>query len=42
MGRIVEKLPVDSKVLDDVVESALCRGDIIQVCRRMVLTVRFR
>lgn len=30
MRRIVEKLPVDSSVLDDTIESGLCKGDIIQ------------
>lgn len=31
MKRIDEKLPVDTSVLDDTIESGLCRGDIIQV-----------
>lgn len=31
MRRIDEKLPVDASVLDDTIESGLCRGDIIQV-----------
>jgi hypothetical protein len=31
MTRITQKLPVDSTVLDDTIESSLCRGEIIQV-----------
>lgn len=33
MKRIDEKLPLDMSVLDDTIESGLCRGDIIQVSR---------
>lgn len=33
LARIVEKLPVDPSVLDDTIESNLCKGNIIQVCR---------
>jgi nuclear pore complex protein Nup85 len=31
LARIVEKLPVDPSVLDDTIESNLCKGNIIQV-----------
>lgn len=35
MSRIAEKLPVDASVLDDAIESGLCKGDIIQVRRAL-------
>lgn len=35
MRRIDDKLPVDTSVLDDTIESGLCRGDIIQVSNDM-------
>lgn len=36
MSRILEKLSVDASVLDDSIESSLCKGNIIQVSRSAV------